>query len=117
MKEEDEDSVEYDVFYNSKDIHEALVKQNDDKFFELVTEKKKINKEMENKSLNRFNIMDWAPIEKTEETSKPKSMKKGKSTFYQQSEQENEEDESAKIVALTKKPEENAEEIKQRQTK
>lgn len=35
-EEEEDDSFEYEVFYNTKDIHEALHKQRGDVFSDLV---------------------------------------------------------------------------------
>lgn len=115
--DDEDDSVEYEVFYNSKDIHEALTKQQEDKFIDLVSTKKKLLKECEKKLMNRFNIMDWAPEEPTDDQANLKKLKRGRSIVNQMSEQDNDDDEMNRILQQNKQAELNLEEQKHKQTK
>ena len=45
IEEQEEDSDEYEIFYKSKDIKEALLKQKEDIFKELVQVQKKVAKD------------------------------------------------------------------------
>lgn len=64
---------------------------------------------------NKFNIQDWAPQEVTDENQSPQKRKsKNRNLVFQQSEQENEEDEAARLLALQKKDKLDPEELKQK---
>lgn len=70
------------MFYKSKDIHEALDKQKDDIFKDLVQVKKNVTKE--STKANKFNIQDWAPQEVTDENSSPlKRKSKNRNLVFQ----------------------------------
>lgn len=102
------------MFYKSKDIHEALQKQKDDVFRDLVQVKKNALKE--GTKPNKFNIQDWAPQEVTDESASPlKRKSKNRNLVFQQSEQENDEDEGTRLLQLQKKKEQvDPEELKQK---
>ena len=72
--QEDDDEIEYDVFYNKLEIKETLKNQKKDIFGDVVRLRKKAVDELKDleggpENANKFIIEDWAP--KAEDDDKP----------------------------------------------
>lgn len=117
-QEDEENKVELEIFYKSKDIHEALNKQKDDKFNELMEERQQIIKDNRNRNLNRFNIMEWLEEEATDESLSPlKKARTAQSRMMPTGEQDYEDEEAARLMQLKKKEKVDPDELKAKQTK
>ena len=56
-----DDSIEYEIYYDKKEIDQTIVKQNNDTFKNLVGLQKKVIKEQVPEFTNFINIEDYLP--------------------------------------------------------
>ena len=93
---EEEDEIEYEIFFNETDIRQTLRKQDDNLFKDIISTSKTVFNEnvmmhgtVGAQALNKFMIEDWAPKAEEEETLKTSKTKKRIMSFENSNKDEN----------------------------